>query len=356
LLKALHQEGNKLMNHIQLSIPTACHEDWNKMTQVEKGKFCSSCQKVVVDFTNMSDAEIIAYFKKPKDSVCGRFYDDQLNREINVPPKRIPWLKYFFQIAIPAFLMSFKVSGQTKQLQGRVMPKLCVIPDSTLSNTKITKPALENALQGRAGGVVIQKSNSGKTATMAGKITDENGMPIAFASVFIKGTQIGTHADSTGNFSICVNEGQSTLLVTAVGYSAKEVSVNTTNPTNVVLVSLNQAWMGELVIVKHTKRSKKKQKVNEIQQLHHTKDVKIYPNPASSGSDITLDWKETIEGSYEMQFISEAGIVVSKIEIEAVLKSSKTNIQLPWLPKGLYIVSITNKKIKAQYTGKLLIN
>src|SRR5882672_521370 len=94
---------------IQLNIPEPCHEDWDKMNPVEKGRFCDSCQKQVIDFTNMSDVQLATFFKKPSTgSVCGRFYQDQLDREMGIPRKRIPWIKYFFQIALPAFLVSAK--------------------------------------------------------------------------------------------------------------------------------------------------------------------------------------------------------------------------------------------------------
>src|SRR5688572_33325629 len=89
---------------IQLSIPKPCHENWDAMTPVEKGRFCGSCQKQVVDFSHMTDREIAMFFKKPTTgSVCGRFMEDQLNRDMEIPKKRIPWLKYFFTIGLPAF-------------------------------------------------------------------------------------------------------------------------------------------------------------------------------------------------------------------------------------------------------------
>src|SRR6185436_6596711 len=92
---------------IQLSIPTPCHENWDNMTPVEKGKFCGSCQKQVVDFSRMSDREIALFFKKPSTgSVCGRFMEDQLDRDIEIPKKRIPWIKYFFQFLLPGYLIS----------------------------------------------------------------------------------------------------------------------------------------------------------------------------------------------------------------------------------------------------------
>jgi hypothetical protein len=66
-----------------------------------------------MDFSGMSDAQLVAFFKKPSTgSVCGRFVNDQLERDIAIPRKRIPWLKYFFQIALPAFLVSQKTVAQ----------------------------------------------------------------------------------------------------------------------------------------------------------------------------------------------------------------------------------------------------
>ena len=84
---------------LQLQIPTPCHENWDAMTPVEKGRYCGSCEKHVMDFSRLSDREIAQFFKKPSTgSICGRFSTDQLDRAIDIPKKRIPWLKYFFQI------------------------------------------------------------------------------------------------------------------------------------------------------------------------------------------------------------------------------------------------------------------
>ncbi len=66
---------------IQISIPEPCHEAWQNMTPVEKGRFCASCQKTVLDFTYLSDNEIINLVNK-NDNLCGRINTSQLNRNL----------------------------------------------------------------------------------------------------------------------------------------------------------------------------------------------------------------------------------------------------------------------------------
>src|SRR4030095_8969306 len=104
------QTSNKvphMRKSFQLQIPVPCHEDWNKMTPDNQGRFCMSCQKSVVDFSSMADSEIILFFKNAKGNTCGRFSDDQLNRKYQIESKkRLNWFKYFLQILIPTFLFT----------------------------------------------------------------------------------------------------------------------------------------------------------------------------------------------------------------------------------------------------------
>lgn len=59
-----------------VKIPEPCHEAWDKMTPTQQGKFCLSCEKEVVDFSQKSTHEIINYFQSrgnTKERLCGRF-------------------------------------------------------------------------------------------------------------------------------------------------------------------------------------------------------------------------------------------------------------------------------------------
>jgi hypothetical protein len=56
----------------------SCPESWEKMTPVEGGRYCGSCEKVVRDFSKMNDGEILAVISSSESRLCGRFTNEQL--------------------------------------------------------------------------------------------------------------------------------------------------------------------------------------------------------------------------------------------------------------------------------------
>ena len=64
-----------------------------------------------------------------------------------------------------------------------------------------------------------------QTKTVTGKITDQQGQPVPFASVKIKAAKAGTAADADGNFTIKVPSSASVLVITGAGITQKEVTV-----------------------------------------------------------------------------------------------------------------------------------
>jgi|GEM_PF-6379281 len=61
------------------AITNPCHENWDKMTPDEKGKFCAVCQKSVQDLRSKSDEEVIAILQQEKN-ICVRTTPTQLQR------------------------------------------------------------------------------------------------------------------------------------------------------------------------------------------------------------------------------------------------------------------------------------
>lgn len=111
---------------LKISIPTPCHEDWNKMTPDETGRHCSACSKSVVDFTAMSDEEVKHFFinKKEDEKVCGRFKQTQLHRIVIELPQNIysmpmPLWKKFLAACLIVFSTTLfscetKIQGELK--------------------------------------------------------------------------------------------------------------------------------------------------------------------------------------------------------------------------------------------------
>lgn len=72
----------------KITIPKPCHEDWDKMAPIDNGRFCGSCSKNVVDFTNMLPVEIQNYFQQ-HNNICGRFKNSQLDSLTIQIPNRV---------------------------------------------------------------------------------------------------------------------------------------------------------------------------------------------------------------------------------------------------------------------------
>jgi hypothetical protein len=88
---------------IQISNP--CHEEWAGMQADSNGKFCSSCQKSVVDFTHFTDAALKQWFNQDQGGSCGRFKPEQLDRYIG--GKTVPIFKVFKPSLIAASIFAF---------------------------------------------------------------------------------------------------------------------------------------------------------------------------------------------------------------------------------------------------------
>jgi hypothetical protein len=72
------------MQKIKIHIPEPCTENWDAMTPNTQGRFCGSCQKTVVDFTQQSDYDIAQFLGKPENAdACGRFTVEQISTTYN---------------------------------------------------------------------------------------------------------------------------------------------------------------------------------------------------------------------------------------------------------------------------------
>ncbi|TNE81531.1 MAG: hypothetical protein EP332_03825 [Bacteroidetes bacterium] len=109
---------------MQFTIPNPCSEDWQAMTPNALGRHCDSCAKTVVDFTQMTDAEIQSYFTKSQGQrLCGRFKSSQLatfNLRLQTHSIQKPQ-QLFWAILLTVFGTSlFSCSNHQNQTLGEV--------------------------------------------------------------------------------------------------------------------------------------------------------------------------------------------------------------------------------------------
>ena len=95
-----------------IQIPKPCHENWDEMSPNAQGKFCGSCQKNVIDFTNKSAVEIQNYlWEHKKQGICGRFEQTQLSRITIQIPQQILWNQvHFHKMFLLALLLTMGTS------------------------------------------------------------------------------------------------------------------------------------------------------------------------------------------------------------------------------------------------------
>jgi hypothetical protein len=84
------------------------------MTPVDTDqRYCSSCDKVVTDFSKMSDDELMLYFRHNNGKICGRLHQTQMNRPITLLPEKTVNAKWWRTlILIPLTLFGKQSKAQ----------------------------------------------------------------------------------------------------------------------------------------------------------------------------------------------------------------------------------------------------
>jgi hypothetical protein len=131
----------------KITISEPCHEDWDKMTPNDNGRFCESCSKNVVDFRNMLPDEIQSYFLTNKN-ICGKFKKSQLDTlTIQVPSRILYSQTHYHKIFLLALFVAMGTtlfSCGDKNGNKRKIDKIEITEDSTSeeinsTNTQTTK-------------------------------------------------------------------------------------------------------------------------------------------------------------------------------------------------------------------------
>ncbi len=340
------------MNTIQLKIAEPCNENWANMQANEQGRFCNSCKKNVIDFTQIDNKELINIIMHHDANICGHFNEHQLN--VSLPTeaeKRSPWKKYFFSFLVSAFLFAKQTVAQ--KAMGKVKAT------KTLCNPVLISPSANMPGQRHFefSGTLIDAATSN---------------PITGATVQITNIYSGTATDDFGKFTLTSKISTDTVkvIITAIGYETKEIIMAV--PGNYFTVSneiikLNQisTLLGEVVVASNAGQMIRgrvggvciSSTINKYSLLSNrlmtaiNDSIKISPNPVQRGAQFSTSLKLKEPGRYILQVVDAAGRIVEQQQLNAVSTKHQQKIICgnAW-SSGVYFLRVLG------YENKLVSN
>lgn len=102
--------------------------------------------------------------------------------------------------------------------------------------------------------IVVSRLKETQPREITGRIIDSQGIPLAGATVVVKGTSVATTSNEDGNYRISVPGGQGILVFTIVGYESAERPLTSSGTINVTLQE-SVSDLDEVVVVGYSSKS-----------------------------------------------------------------------------------------------------
>lgn len=223
-----------------LTVPQPCHENWAAMTPAAQGRHCAACNKVVLEFTQKTDAEILALLQRTA-APCGRFRADQLSRPLLALPAPAPrWRTWLAATATVLGLREVAAEQGRGQTQTIVHYDLLTRDERKVAalHERHEQPVKVDSSQQVLRGRVIDKSTG-------------DGLP--GVTVLLKNTTVGISTGADGSFELVLPSSTSAnqlITFTFIGYMTEEKQLGALRAQGeFVQLTLDEHQLGETVIV-----------------------------------------------------------------------------------------------------------
>jgi hypothetical protein len=212
-----------MKTNVSLSIPEPCTENWDNFTTTSNGRHCGSCSKTVIDFTKMSDRQILEFLQSKPAHTCGRFRADQLKTYSNQLPVKVNPGLMLLKAGFMSLLLALVSKQATAQITTTEKAKTEVVESAYAAKEKATA----NPGQKIKG---IVKSNADQS-------------PLVGISIYLKGSPVGTTSDETGKFEFPqeLNAGD-TLMFSFIGFETLEYAITKNTLANID-ISMNESYV-----------------------------------------------------------------------------------------------------------------
>jgi hypothetical protein len=378
-----------MKTEIYLQIPKPCHENWDAMTTVDKGKFCSSCSKEVIDFSLLTDAEVLNYFKKSTGNTCGRFTNDQLQRPLQETriEKKKGWK--WLLASITSLIMISRTQAQKREISREFFRKVKIeqsgksllkgyIETNTTKHPIIkpisaTKKPLEDIVLGSYSIAPIRGN-----VKIQGNVVDENNNPIAGVIIYTGKNNILGFTNSKGHFEVSTDTKETRLSFScrAFGFMDESAIIDLPVTQSSIKITMQPHYqeLQPVTVVSYASRnctatmgkvlpyqqvSKKDTVIAFIRKALDTVKIventfKIYPNPAIKNSAVHITVKEP--GKYQIQLFDNMSRLLHTDENTTTSKKQNISFQLPGnMASGYYYIRLINQQTKKALVDKLIV-
>lgn len=208
------------MRQATIRVAQPCQENWAAMAPTTAGRHCAACASEVIDFTQKTDAEILAHLAKAAGRrICGRFAAGQLERPLQRAVPATPTARWRAWLAAAVAVWGLRESVGTElkaqvPIEMRKMDEAQAVPE-----------------QWRVSKAEVVESRRPSPRTINGVVRDvttNEGLP--GVTVILKGTGVGVSTDSLGQFRLPLPAGydarnETVLYIQYLGYETQEQQV-----------------------------------------------------------------------------------------------------------------------------------
>jgi hypothetical protein len=215
--------------------------------------------------------------------------------------------------------------------------------------------------------------------SIPGKVINELGEPVPFASIQTGLENYYVVADEQGIFSIqlATISNKKQLTVSSVGYETAIVSINLTDKEIIVKLKTRETVLTECFLTSTVCNYRLGGVVGAVtvmgQAIQQTLNpmnnksessgipsipsstIKIYPNPVLSGTNISIGIKEPAEGYYSFLLINAGGQKIKQEEGWVDAEARVFNFDIPPVAAGAYFITITNKTNGKKITERIIV-
>ena len=229
----------KRKQEFKITIPKPCNASWVSMSESGAGRYCSNCEKEVIDFRNYTRDDLQAWFSESKTTICGHFNTNQLDLILNRSSitKASVYFKTKMLIAsCIAFCTVLKASAAERMSKHKSSTYLQPTQFKKILPYKFTKPIKDSLI------------------TIRGVVTDADKMPLPGVSIVVKDSNISGVTNVKGQFSLKIpstyDKTSVVLAIKYIGYDHQEQKVDLKKTSEISVVM--SEWRGTLggVIVK----------------------------------------------------------------------------------------------------------